>query len=375
MDLSKKYIVVGAGFFGAVIAERIANELSEEVVILEKRNHLGGNAYTYYDEDSKADIHQYGSHIFHTNNKKVWDYINQFTKFNQYRHKVLAKYKDSLYSMPINLDTISKFFGKDLNPETAKELINEKKLICEQNSFEGKALSTVGPEIYEAFFKGYTQKQWQTDPKKLPASIFSRLPLRFTTNSDYFDDPYQGIPVNGYTEIFEKMLNHKLIKTYLNVDFFDVKNQISDDAIIIYTGPIDRFFNYKYGVLGWRTLEFETEKLKTKSFQNTTVVNYSEENVPYTRIHEFKFYTPEKSLNSDSTVIYKEFSRFASKDDEPYYPINTEEDQKIFKLYEEESKQFPNLILGGRLGSYKYFDMHHVIALALKTFEDRIANK
>ncbi len=375
MNLNSKYIVVGAGFFGAVIAERIANVLGEEVILLEKRSHLGGNAYTYFDPDSQADIHQYGSHIFHTNNKKVWDYINQFTAFNQYRHKVWAKVENELYPMPVNLNTISQFFKHEFNPESAKEFIDQKKLICEQNSFEGKALGTIGVELYEAFFKGYTQKQWQTDPKLLPASTFSRLPLRFTTNSDYFDDPYQGIPIHGYTEIFEKMLTNPKIKIYFNTDFFDHRDQIGPQSKVIYSGPIDRYFNYQFGELGWRTLDFTEEKLDQKSFQGTTVVNYPQDDVAYTRIHEFKYYTPEKSLNSNKTVIFKEYSRFANRNDDPYYPINTDEDQRKYRLYEEEAKKFSNLIIGGRLGQYKYYDMHHVIAMALKTFEDHFAKE
>jgi UDP-galactopyranose mutase len=374
MDLNAKYIIVGAGFFGAVMAERIANVLGEKVLILEQRNHIGGNSFSEINQATGIEVHKYGSHIFHTNNKKVWDYINQFSGFNNYRHKVLSSYRGELYNMPINLKTINQFFKKQLNESEAKSFLDSVKLVTAEDSFEAKALSSVGKELYEAFFQGYTHKQWNTDPKLLPASTFSRLPVRYNENIDYFDDPYQGIPLLGYGKIFEKMLTHPLIEIQLGVDFFDLKNKIPSTSTVIYSGPIDRYFNFSEGVLGWRTLDFQEEVIQKGDFQGTTVVNYPESSIPYTRIHEFKHYHPERSHRTDCTVIFKEFSRFAERGDTPYYPINTPVDQEKFKRYEALAQNEKNVIFGGRLGSYKYFDMHHVIAMALKTFEESFQN-
>jgi UDP-galactopyranose mutase len=374
MDLNAKYIIVGAGFFGAVMAERIANVLGEKVLILEQRNHIGGNSFSEINQATGIEVHKYGSHIFHTNNKKVWDYINQFSGFNNYRHKVLSSYRGELYNMPINLKTINQFFKKQLNETEAKSFLDSLKLVTAEDSFEAKALSSVGKELYEAFFQGYTHKQWNTDPKLLPASTFSRLPVRYNENIDYFDDPYQGIPLLGYGKIFEKMLTHPLIEIQLGVDFFDVKNKIPSTSTVIYSGPIDRYFNFSEGVLGWRTLDFQEEVIHKGDFQGTTVVNYPEASIPFTRIHEFKHYHPERSHRTDCTVIFKEFSRFAERGDTPYYPINTPVDQEKFKRYEALAQNEKNVIFGGRLGSYKYFDMHHVIAMALKTFEESFQN-
>jgi UDP-galactopyranose mutase len=374
MDLNAKYIIVGAGFFGAVMAERIANVLGEKVLILEQRNHIGGNSFSEINQATGIEVHKYGSHIFHTNNKKVWDYINQFSGFNNYRHKVLSSYRHELYNMPINLKTINQFFKKQLNETEAKRFLDSLKLATAEDSFEAKALSSVGKELYEAFFQGYTHKQWNTDPKLLPASTFSRLPVRYNENIDYFDDPYQGIPLLGYGKIFEKMLTHPLIEIQLGVDFFDVKNKIPSTSTVIYSGPIDRYFNFSEGVLGWRTLDFQEEVIQKGDFQGTTVVNYPEASIPFTRIHEFKHYHPERSHRTDCTVIFKEFSRFAERGDTPYYPINTPVDQEKFKRYEALAQNEKNVIFGGRLGSYKYFDMHHVIAMALKTFEESFQN-
>jgi UDP-galactopyranose mutase len=370
MDLNCRYVIVGAGFYGAVLAERIANVLGEKVLIIEQRNHIGGNSFSEINPETGIEVHKYGSHIFHTNNKKVWDYINQFSGFNQYRHIVLSSFQGELYNMPINLKTINQFFKKNFNQTAAQTFLESLRLQTKEDSFEAKALSSVGKELYEAFFQGYTHKQWNTDPKLLPASTFSRLPVRYNENIAYFDDPYQGIPLLGYSKIFEKMLSHPLIDVKLGVDFFEIKNQIPASSKIIYSGPIDRYFNFSEGVLGWRTLDFEVEIIEKGDFQGTTVVNYPEVSVPFTRIHEFKHYHPERVHRNDRTVIFKEFSRFATKGDTPYYPINTPQDQEMFKRYETLAQNEKNVIFGGRLGSYKYFDMHHVIAMALKTFEE-----
>lgn len=375
MDLNCKYIVVGAGFFGAVIAERIANVLNEKVLVIDKRNHIGGNSYSEVNPETGIEVHKYGSHIFHTNNKEVWDYLNRFSGFNHYKHKVITNYQGKLYPMPVNRQTINQFYGLNLTenevfPFLEKEALKEK--VHSIDNFEEKAISQVGRKLYEAFFRGYTLKQWQTDPKLLPASTFNRLPVRNNDNDYYFDDPYQGIPLLGYGEIFKKMLKHPNIEIKLSTDFFDIKEKIPKNSTVIYSGPIDHYFNFEFGELGWRTLDFQQEIISNDSFQGTTVVNYAEEKIPFTRIHEFKFYHPERTHQSNKTIIFKEFSRTAKRQDTPYYPINTAEDKKRFELYEAKMKAEKNVIFGGRLGQYKYFDMHHVIALALKTFESKI---
>ena len=373
MNFDAPFIIVGAGFYGSVLAERIANVLNKKVIIIEKRNHIGGNSWSEIDPETGIEIHKYGSHIFHTNNKKVWDYINQFSSFNEYRHKVISKVNDIEYNVPVNLVTINKFFNKNFNEQEAREFINSKKKVGDFDNFEDKGISEIGAELYEAFFKGYTEKQWQTDAKKLPASTFARLPVRFNENIDYFDDPFQGIPVTGYGEIFRKMLAHQLIDIRLETDFFEVKNFIPKQALIIYTGPIDKFFDYKFGELGWRTLDFKVRVENTNDYQSTTVVNYPEKKYPFTRIHEFKHYHPERNyLSINKTILFEEYSRFATVNDTPYYPINTKEDLEKLKLYESEAKKLKNVHFGGRLGMYKYFDMHHVIAFALKFFEEEL---
>lgn len=378
MDFNYKYIIVGAGFFGAVMAERIANALGEDVLILDKRNHLGGNSFSEKDKTTGIEVHRYGSHIFHTTNKQVWDYLNRFSGFNDYRHKVITNHRGTLYPMPVNRQTINQFFGLQLTEDQVLPFLQseaEKEKNMDKDSFEGKAISQVGKKIYEAFFRGYTLKQWQTDPKLLPALTFNRLPIRANDNDYYFDDPYQGIPLLGYGEIFNKMLKHPKIHIKLETDFFDIKSLVPKTSTIIYSGPIDRYFNYEFGELGWRTLDFQEEIISNKSFQGTTVVNYADEVIPYTRIHEFKFYHPERNYQTDKTIIYREFSRRAKREDTPYYPINTAEDKKRFEQYEEKMKTESQVIFGGRLGQYKYFDMHHVIALALKTFETKLMKK
>lgn len=376
MDLNCKYIVIGAGFFGAVIAERIASVLNENVLILEKRNHLGGNSYSEIYKGTDIECHQYGSHIFHTNNKVVWEYLNQFTQFNQYKHKVIANIDDQLFSLPINRKTLNQYFKINLKSEVEAEqlLISLKKNISDPKNFEEKAIGLIGEKLYEAFFKGYTSKQWGTDPKLLPHETFSRLPVRFNENDYYFDDPYEGIPLCGYGELFKKILNNKKIRVEYNADYFLLRDQIKSDSRVIYSGPIDQFFNYKFGHLGWRTLRFEKEIVSKTFFQSNSVVNYPHQKVPYTRIHEFKYYHPERKTDDHQTVIFKEFSKKCENDETPYYPINTVDDKKIYTQYENEAKNLKNVIIGGRLGAYKYFDMHHVIAMALKVFDERILN-
>ena len=375
MNLEKyDYIVVGAGFFGSVIAERIASQLNKKVAVIERRNHVGGNCYSEVHQETGIEYHKYGTHIFHTSNEKVWEYITQFTKFNVYYHQVLTEFKGKVYQMPINLETINSFYDVNLKPfEVEAFLEKEKAKEHYENpaNFEEQAINFVGRPLYEAFLKGYTQKQWEKDPKDIPAHILKRLPFRTNYNESYFFDKYQGIPLDGYTAIFDKMLAHKNIDLHLNTDFFEIKDNIPPTTKIIYSGPIDRLFDYKHGDLEWRTLEFEEEVKNVNDYQGTSVMNYAEANVPYTRIHEPHHLHPEREHKIDKTLIIKEFSKKDERDD-PYYPIGGKSNQEIFNKYMEEVKKQKNIIVGGRLGDYKYYDMHHTIERALNIFETEL---
>lgn len=368
-------IVVGAGLFGLTIAERIASQLSKKVTIIEKRDVIGGNAFSYFDENSGIEIHKYGSHLFHTSNERVWQYVNQFTAFTDYKHRVFTKHNGAVYSLPINLHTLSQFFGKDLSPVDAMALLSEKAITSSEDfeNFEDKAIAMVGREIYQAFFQNYTLKQWQIHPLELPAEIFTRLPIRFDFNSNYFNDSHQGLPVNGYQQWFLNMVRNPNIKLALNSDFFQLRNEIDlADKIVIYTGPIDRYFNYCHGELTWRTLDFEFEDLAIEDFQGTSVMNYADIPPLFTRIHEFKHLHPEREHKSNQTIIAREFSRQASKLDEPYYPVNSKADRDKVILYRKEIAKEPNVYFGGRLGTYQYLDMHMAIASALTLFENEL---
>jgi UDP-galactopyranose mutase len=368
-------LVVGSGLFGLTVAERISTETSKKVVIVEKRGEIGGNAYSFFEEGSGIEIHKYGSHLFHTSNKRVWDYVNRFTEFSDYKHRVYTKHSDVIYSMPINLQTLSQFFKRDLSPSQAKELISKPITESTKNfsSFEEKAISQIGPEIYEAFFKNYTLKQWQTPPNELPSEIFSRLPVRFNLNNDYFDDTYQGLPKDGYQSWFSKMLESENIEVFLNTDFFEIKDKFDlSSKLVIYTGPIDRYFDFCHGELSWRTLDFEFESLELDDYQGTSVMNYADMPPSFTRIHEFKHLHPERKYPRGKTIIAREFSRKAEKNDEPYYPINSEPDRQKLARYREEIVKEDRVLFGGRLGSYQYLDMHMAIASALTMFENEI---
>ena len=373
--MNSKIIIVGSGLFGLTIAERIASTLNKEVLILEKRPHIGGNAWSEFDAQTGIEIHKYGSHLFHTSNEGVWNYVNQFTKFNDYQHHVWTKHKNQLYPIPINLGTISQYFGKSLSPFEAKNLIlNETKKLgkIDTSNFEGIALKSIGEALYNAFIKGYTHKQWQLDPKQLPAEIFTRLPLRFDLNTRYFSDKYEGLPLDGYQRFIQNIANNKLIKIEVDTDYFQLKPEIKLNSLVIYTGPIDRYFDYKYGELKWRTLDFEIEKLDIDDFQGTSVINYADIDVNFTRIHEFQHLHPERLKLSEKTIIMKEYSRLSSQGDEPYYPVNSRQDREILQKYREEILTLKNVIFGGRLGTYKYLDMHMAIASALNVFENQI---
>ncbi len=378
-------IVVGSGLFGLTVAERAASQLGKNVLIVERRPHLGGNAYSEAEPETGIEVHKYGAHPFHTSNKRVWDYVNQFTDFTGYQHRVFAMHNGTAYQFPMGLGLINQFFGKYYSPEDAKKLIQEQ--AAEINSedatnLEEKAISLIGRPLYEAFIRDYTAKQWQTDPKELPAGNITRLPVRYTFDNRYFNDTYEGLPVDGYAAWLNNMADHELIEVRLNTDWFEVRDQIradNPDAPVVYTGPLDRYFNYEEGTLGWRTLDFETEVLDIPDFQGTSVMNYNDAEFPYTRIHEFRHFHPERAdvYPKDKTVIMKEYSRFAEGDDEPYYPINTPDDREMLLKYRERADKETadhKVFFGGRLGTYQYLDMHMAIASALNMFDNKLAD-
>jgi UDP-galactopyranose mutase len=368
-------VVVGAGFFGATIAERVANELDCKVCVLDRRRHIGGNAYSEVDAESGVEVHRYGTHIFHTNSEAVWTYLQRFTAFTDYCHRVFSIARGRVYSMPINLATISAAFGRPMTPQEAARTIAAeacREAGAQARNLEDKAVGSIGRTLYDLLIRGYTQKQWQTDPAELSADIINRLPVRLTYDDRYFSDRFEGMPRDGYTAIFRRMLMHPNIDLRLGIDYFDVAAGIRPGQLVIYTGAIDRYFKYRCGVLGWRTVDFEREVHDVADFQGTAVMNYADAEVPFTRIHEFKHLHPEREHPLPKTTIYREYSRFAGRDDEPYYPINTQADKSMMESYRLMMAAHPNVIFGGRLGSYKYLDMHQAIGAALKTFEHQV---
>ncbi|MEV6229452.1 UDP-galactopyranose mutase [Saccharopolyspora shandongensis] len=373
-------IVVGSGFFGLTIAERAATQLDKRVLVLDRRDHIGGNAYSEAEPETGIEVHRYGAHLFHTSNKRVWDYVNQFTEFTDYQHRVFTKYQGQIYSFPMNLGLLGQFFGRSFTPDEAKALVAEQASeidTADAQNLEEKAISLIGRPLYEAFVRGYTAKQWQTDPKELPAAVISRLPVRYNFNNRYFNDSFEGLPVEGYTAWLQKMADHPNIEVRVNTDFFDVRAELPADVPVVYTGPLDRYFDFAEGELGWRTLDFETEVVQTGDFQGTSVMNYADQEVPYTRIHEFRHFHPERDYYpKDKTVVVREYSRAAESGDEPYYPINTPEDRQKLEAYRELAKKEAKerkVVFGGRLGTYKYLDMHMAIGSALSMFDNKIA--
>lgn len=371
------YLIVGSGLFGAIFAYE-ANKKGKTCLVIDKREHIGGNIYT--ENVDEINIHKYGAHIFHTSNKKVWQYINQFAEFNRYTNSPVARYKDELYNMPFNMNTFNKLWGV-VTPEQAKQKIEEEKKeagIIEPKNLEEQAISLVGKTIYEKLVKGYTEKQWGQRAIELPSFIIKRLPVRFIYDNNYFNDIYQGIPMGGYTQIIAKMLNGIDVK--LNCDFFDNRQKLEKIAEkIVFTGPIDKFYDYKFGELEYRSLRFETETLNISNYQGNAVVNYTEYEIPYTRIIEHKHFEYGQSLGKienidkeNKTIITKEYPDSWNKEKEPYYPINNEKNNKLYEKYKEYSKKDSKIIFGGRLGQYKYYDMDKVIAEALKCVENEI---
>ncbi|WP_299569820.1 UDP-galactopyranose mutase [uncultured Williamsia sp.] len=381
-DQQYDLIVVGSGFFGLTVAERTASELGKRVLVVERRHHLGGNAYSEPEPTTGIEVHKYGAHLFHTSNETVWEYVNRFTDFTNYQHRVFALHDGQAYQFPMGLGLVSQFFGRYFTPEQARALIAEQageiKTEDAQN-LEEKAISLIGRPLYEAFVRDYTAKQWQTDPKELPAGNITRLPVRYTFDNRYFNDTHEGLPVDGYTAWLENMARHDDIEVRLDTDWFEIRDEVrgaNPDAPVVYTGPLDRYFDYAEGELGWRTLDFETEVLDTGDFQGTPVMNYNDADVPFTRIHEFRHFHPEREYPKDKTVIMREFSRFAESGDEPYYPINTPEDRTKLARYRDLAKAetaSQKVLFGGRLGTYQYLDMHMAIASALTLWTNTIA--
>jgi UDP-galactopyranose mutase len=370
-------VVVGSGFFGLTIAERCAAELDLKVLILERRPHLGGNAYSEFDPETGIEVHKYGTHLFHTSNEKVWEYVNRFTTFTNYQHRVFGKYQGQVYSLPMNLALINQFFGKSHTPDEARALIAEQASEIrteDAQNLEEKAISLIGRPLYEAFIKGYTAKQWQTDPKELSADIITRLPVRYTFDNRYFNDKYEGLPTDGYTAWLTKMADHPNIEVRLETDFFDVADEFKGKVPIVYTGPVDEYFGNAEGRLSWRTVDLKSETLDVDDYQGTGVVNANDPDVPWTRELEFKHLHPERAAayKKNRTIVVREYSRFAEEGDEPYYPINTAEDRAKLLKYRDLATKEPMVLFGGRLGTYKYLDMHMAIASALSMYENKL---
>lgn len=355
------YLIVGAGLYGAVFAHEAVKK-GRSCLVVEKRNHIAGNIYT--EEKAGIRVHKYGAHIFHTSDKEIWAYVNQFAEFNHYINSPIAKYKGELYNLPFNMNTFSKMWGIS-TPGEAKEIIERQIAdlhITNPQNLEEQALSLVGRDVYEKLIKGYTEKQWGRDCRELPAFIIKRLPLRFVYDNNYFNDPYQGIPIGGYTQIVEKLLEGCEVR--LNTDFLQHREELENIAEkIIYTGMIDQYYDYQLGVLEYRSVRFETEELAMENYQGNAVVNYTEREIPYTRIIEHKHFEFGKQPN---TIISREYSQEWKQGDEPYYPVNNDKNNQLYEKYRELAKQEDRVVFGGRLGAYQYYDMDKVIAAALK---------
>lgn len=360
------YLIVGAGLYGAVCANELTKK-GKKVLVIDKRDHIAGNIYTKNIEG--INVHQYGAHIFHTHEKWVWEYVNQFADFNNYINQPVARYKNECYNLPFNMNTFTKLWSDVFTPEDAKKRIEEEKKaynVENPKNLEEQAINLVGPTIYEKLVKGYTAKQWGRPCTELPSFIIKRLPVRFTFDNNYFNDRYQGIPIGGYTKIIEKMLEGSDVR--LNCDFFKNKEELlASSKNVIYTGQIDTFFDYCYGPLEYRTVRFETEVLDVQNYQGNAVINYTEYEVPYTRIIEHKHF--EFDTTSPKTVISKEYSTAWKPGDEPYYPVNNEKNNALYQKYKELADN-SNVYFGGRLGGYKYYDMDDTIMAAFELLKN-----
>jgi len=354
--MKNKILVIGAGIWGDTLAHRLA-EKGKQVLVLETRSVVGGNVRCETDAETGIEIHCYGSHIFHTHNEKVWKFVQRFVSFNGYQHKVLASYKGKTYHLPLGLTLINKFFGVELRPGEVSDFM--------ANESHSQA-------IFDAFFRGYTSKQWGRAPEEIDPSIIKRIPVRHNYDTNYFNDYNQGIPLEGYNTLFERLLAHPNITVQCNTEFsLDselARTAIAENIPIYYSGPVDKLFNYKFGALPWRSLHFEQETLEMNDYQGTSVVNFTEASVPFTRIHEFKHYHPENKtvMDTPKTIIMREYPKTWQIGNEPYYPVNTPESAALLAKYQDEARTIPNLILGGRLGAYKYYDMDQAMAAALE---------
>lgn len=361
------YLIVGSGLFGSIFAYE-AGKKGKQCLVVEKRDHIGGNIYT--KEVEGIQVHQYGAHIFHTSNREVWEYVQQFAEFNRYTNSPVANYKGEIYNLPFNMNTFNKLWGV-VTPAEAKAKIEEQAAAYRTEhpaNLEEQALNLVGKDIYEKLIKGYTEKQWGHRATELPPEIIKRLPVRYIYDNNYFNDIYQGIPIGGYTAMIEKMLAKAEVR--LGVDYLEHKDEL--DALaekVVYTGPFDAYYGYQFGELEYRSVSFETEVLDQPNYQGNAVVNYTEYEVPYTRIIEHKHF---EFGTQDKTVISREYPAAWKKGDEPYYPVNNEKNNMLYHSYEELAKEEKKVIFGGRLGTYKYMDMHHVVAEALRVTKEEL---
>jgi UDP-galactopyranose mutase len=362
-------IVVGAGFFGATIAEQAA-AAGFRVAVIERRDHIGGNAFSYIDDATSVEVHKYGPHVFHTNSREIFDYLSRFTAWVPYEQRTWTTARGRVYPLPINLATISLFNNRLMSPAEARAWVGTTAgEIADPKNLEEKAISLIGRPLYEAFIRGYTMKQWQTDPTELPADIITRLPVRYTFDNRYFDDAYQFMPRDGYTPIFANMLASPNIQIHLGCDWLQVR-PASLGAPVVYSGPIDRYFDYRLGKLGWRTIDLQLET-HPGDFQGCPVMNYADPEVPWTRISEFKHFQPQRHYGPQ-TLIAREFSRAATAADEPYYPVNLADDKRLYRQYRELAAAETDVLFGGRLGTYRYLDMHQAIGAALTAWQRRL---
>ena len=366
------YLVVGAGLFGAVFAHEMALA-GKRCLVIDKRSHIGGNVYT--ENVDGIQVHRYGAHIFHTSDKEVWDYVNKLTEFNNYINSPVAVYKDELYNLPFNMNTFSQLWGIRRPQEVKEKIVSQiaDLHIAEPKNLEEQALSLVGPDVYEKLIRGYTEKQWGRDCKELPAFIIKRLPLRFTYDNNYFNDRYQGIPIGGYTQMVEKLLEDVDVMT--DTDFFEYRKGHADQfKKVVYTGMIDEYFDYQFGHLQYRTVRFDTERIEEENYQGNAVVNYTQREVPYTRVIEHKHFAPEEERKNpkDYTIISREYSEEWGPGSEPYYPVNDEKNGALYEKYRELAEKEENVIFGGRLGLYRYYDMDKVIRAALDASEKEL---
>lgn len=361
--MKTRFLVIGSGFSGAVIANRLVNKMDCNIEIWDERNHIAGNCHTQRDDQTNIMVHAYGPHIFNTDKIEIWDFVNSFGKFYPYVHRVKARTRDAVYTLPVNLHTINHFFNKTFSPQEAEAFLENlaDKSITDPKNFEEQALRFIGRELYDALFYGYTKKQWGCEPTQLPASILKRIPVRFTYDDNYYNNAFSGIPVQGYTALIEKMISHPDIKISLNKKFISGMD-VSEFDHVFFTGPLDAYFNHRLGRLGYRTVTFE-KCYAEGDYQGAAQINFGDLDVPYTRITEHKHFAPWEKHNQ--SVYFKEFSKETSVDDIPYYPKRLESDKALLKLYRAEAEKLEKVSFIGRLATYRYMDMHHVIGEAM----------